>query len=1238
MAIDTSYLPYADNVPIVQLESGQAARVDRHLHWRESDQYLKIAFAQADVAKLIAGSSTTGSTDGFWDDAVAPGVVSYPDAGSVEVGLRFNTTAPGVIRGVQFYGSSAGGGIHDVHLWTAAGKLLASARAAAPAKTGWQTALFSVPVAISSNTTYVASYYAPMGRYSVSPNYFTAAQTRGSLQAPANAGVYAYGTGSVFPNLAFGANNYWVDVVFAPNAARNSPPVAAADRLTTKEDLALQLAPTALLGNDSDPDGDVVSITAVGKASQGTVKLEPQTGGVVFTPAANYNGPATFTYTISDGKGGTATGSVALTVTPVNDQPVAVSDSGFSTVTGTPLTIPSSALLANDADVDGDALRVAAVDGAVQGSVSLNGQTGDILFTPKAGYAGAASFSYTASDGKGGTARANVALTVGGAGSAHGDDLTRVTLRATSGGLCAGDIVTFGQVFKPGDVPAGARLIAKMNSTQIPLQTDVKATHADGSVRHAMLTLAIPGDINASKLDVTIARGAAPLSKVDPAKVAAEVLNDGYDLKVEVTTADRRTYVADAAAALRQAITRGLNVWLNGPFVTEFRVSAPITADLLAQFDIRVFSNGDVRTDVIVNNDWVKSAGGGLTQPSNVSYDVAVKSGGFPVVLHNNLVHHKNANWHAQVWSGRANAPAVQVTRDLAYLQATGAVLPFDQSIKIDDAALQSRWEQLRSADTGPMGSALVTTYMPTTGGRDDIGILPTWQVLYLLSQDARAEAIMLANADASGSAPWHLRDAATSLPITIDAHPGISLLWVNGKGADRFVNVYSTDGTGWTPDNAHQPTLSYLPYLLTGDRYYLDQLQAEANYVLLQTNADYRQGADGLIEEYQVRGQAWGLRTLGYAAFLTPDADPLKAYFVGKVENNLRHYVDEYINKRTYRAAGQLEGYIFRIPDRYPGTLQVWNDDFFTISLNQLVRMGFSTAKGLLSFKVNFTAGRFISEELGFNPYRGADYLIMFYDPSSKRLFDNWKEAGDATQIFAGGAVPTELAETYAGGYSDVARAALANLITATADPQAIEAFGFVVGETEGIHTGGHRSNPTYAMVPSLPGGSLVQHCDIRVGGGGADTLTGGAGTQLVHGKAGNDVIGGGPGNDLLFGGDGNDTLAGNEGADYLFGGKGDDVLDGGSGNDYLKGNQGADTFTFAANGSGADTIADFRIGVDHVRIIGISDEQAQTIAASATADPQGNAILHPNGKDTITLLGIKPSLLRNVATWLSR
>ena len=118
-------------------------------------------------------------------------------------------------------------------------------------------------------------------------------------------------------------------------AAVNDAPVANPDSVAATEDTPVTIPVGTLLANDTDVDGNPLTITSVQDATNGTVSLV--NGNVVFTPVANYNGPASFSYTVSDGQGGTSTVTVTVNVGAVNDAPVAGND-----IASTPINTPLS--------------------------------------------------------------------------------------------------------------------------------------------------------------------------------------------------------------------------------------------------------------------------------------------------------------------------------------------------------------------------------------------------------------------------------------------------------------------------------------------------------------------------------------------------------------------------------------------------------------------------------------------------------------------------------------------------------------------------------------------------------------------------------------------------------------------------------------------------------------------------------------------------------------------------------
>jgi hypothetical protein len=200
----------------------------------------------------------------------------------------------------------------------------------------------------------------------------------------------------------------------------NHPPVANPDSLTTVAGVA---GAVDVLTNDTDPDGDLMVVVSHTDPSHGVVVCLT-TGLCTYTSIAGYTGPDSFTYVVSDGKGGTATGTVSITVETANRPPVANPDS-LTTVAGVAGVVN---VLLNDTDPDGDLLAVISRTNPSHGAVVCL-STGICTYTPALGYTGADSFNYTVSDGRGGTSTATVLITVEAANRppvANPDSLTTV--------------------------------------------------------------------------------------------------------------------------------------------------------------------------------------------------------------------------------------------------------------------------------------------------------------------------------------------------------------------------------------------------------------------------------------------------------------------------------------------------------------------------------------------------------------------------------------------------------------------------------------------------------------------------------------------------------------------------------------------------------------------------------------------------------------------------------------------
>lgn len=160
----------------------------------------------------------------LWDTTATPAVLDTPDEQSINLGTRFRSTVAGKVTGVRFYKSKENTGEHIGSLWAADGTLLAQATFANETASGWQQADFATPVVIAAETTYTVSYLAPATHYSTTDQYFVQEYRAGHglLYAPKDEdggnGQYAYSAAPLFPNKSYRAENYWVDVVFVPDA------------------------------------------------------------------------------------------------------------------------------------------------------------------------------------------------------------------------------------------------------------------------------------------------------------------------------------------------------------------------------------------------------------------------------------------------------------------------------------------------------------------------------------------------------------------------------------------------------------------------------------------------------------------------------------------------------------------------------------------------------------------------------------------------------------------------------------------------------------------------------------------------------------------------------------------------------------------------------------------------------------------------------------------------------------
>jgi hypothetical protein len=448
-------------------------------------------------------------------------------------------------------------------------------------------------------------------------------------------------------------------------------------------------------------------------------------------------------------------------------------------------------------------------------------------------------------------------------------------------------------------------------------------------------------------------------------------------------------------ASLRQALdTAKPFVWLDGPLVSEWIYSVPFRdssgkpdPQLTARFGVRSYGEGrPVRIEVVVENGWTF-----VPKPHNVGYDARISVGERNVYSQDGMVQYTHTRWRKVFWWGEA--PDVYVKPDLKYLKKTRVVSNYEPGLSIPDKVVAKLYEIFQSKDNNPLGASIVTKYMPMTGGRMDIGPLPRYTVVWLLTMDPRAYEIVKTVGDLSGSWPIHYRNEKTGRPVTVEEYPHISdhsNLIGRGPTPLPLIEKDNFPKPPLHPDPAHQPSLVFIPYLVTGDHYYLEELQFWTQWNVFGTAPHNRGFAKGLVQWGQVRGQAWSLRTLAQAAFITPDDDPLKGTLLRELKANIDWYNQTYTNNPH---ANELH---FALePSTKFVEVSPWQDDFLTWAAGYMVGLGYTDALPFLRWKAVYPTQRMINPDYCW--ILGAPYRMEVQKPDHT-FVTTWKEAYDLT------------------------------------------------------------------------------------------------------------------------------------------------------------------------------------------------------------------------------------------------
>lgn len=444
----------------------------------------------------------------------------------------------------------------------------------------------------------------------------------------------------------------------------------------------------------------------------------------------------------------------------------------------------------------------------------------------------------------------------------------------------------FAQTFKRGAVPGGSSVVA---SGLTGFQAVPIATYTDGSLRSAWVSGR--GSFTAGvRKDVQFSAGPAAtgthlsLTDLRALALAGSFQIGGYET---ISLAD---LIGQTPA---DVLGNNTNCVFTGPECSYWVFTKQVAghAHLQLRVPILLHRNGKVqiRTPVLQNGYFL------VPSPENVvDLNVVITLNGTERFNQTFTVYHHWApplvlGSDSSYWYDPAHDPQITPKHDTAYLAAAKAIPAYHANVP-DEAtlnALDSLWASYAPGWRGDVPAA-----MGEAGFQQHIGILPGWQAKYVTSDaDPRAYRSVIAHGLSSGSWAVHYRDGGgygqnTDLPIVQSAYPTTSL-----PGNPTTPDIPDGSGAPDSADLAHQPSLCYLPWLLTGDIFYLEEMAHWATWNYLKTLWTTRGQALGLFWSYpniQERGAGWALRSLAQTVAACPDTYALRSEWIAQWQNNM--------------------------------------------------------------------------------------------------------------------------------------------------------------------------------------------------------------------------------------------------------------------------------------------------------------------------------------------------------------
>ena len=526
--------------------------------------------------------------------------------------------------------------------------------------------------------------------------------------------------------------------------------------------------------------------------------------------------------------------------------------------------------------------------------------------------------------------------------------------------------VTFSRIGADGDFTAG--ITPMIDGVRLRSQVNVLRRAKDGSIRHALVTFVLPKLAAGGKVKIDW------LNEKPPGLPMVKRRRDpfGITLKLVLSRAVGGDITSDLGKVVLDdlALRKGIKRIHSGPLMKEWEIhDVPVDAEgnkdphIDVYWRLRVFAGErSVRVACVVERSKDRKKSG----PEPVQHKFkSVKLLADEKALYEEgpYDHLDQTRYRILVWTGGA-LENIHRRPNYDYWVKGKFVPKYRWAAKgrtpaeVDNTyPVPSPGRELPKRDQGILESGVVYRHMPGTGGRWDVGPYPFWSVSYLLSGAPKTyRAILHADGNGGGAFYIHVRQ---------DGMPGYNVYTVTQRPLDKgyFMPLYTLpDGSKppCQPDHAHAPSIGYIAYLLTGDKYYAEEMSFWASYQM---------GVypwKGLKWQQFTRDFAWGLRHVVDAAFILPEEHPLREYFVKGVNKCMDEMTAGCVNsdRRVHSPpAGvfQCSGRPFWVNSERCST---WMYSWVVWSLGNAVDKGFPKAAKVRDWAAEYIVSLYTSED----------------------------------------------------------------------------------------------------------------------------------------------------------------------------------------------------------------------------------------------------------------------------------